>query len=127
MLRLQFETGKDKDTKTITSLRRENAHLESNITDLRTTKTRLEAARADMKALLIMLQSKIEEVDGLSDLVETPTIEPDDNIKTSTSTTPSSIEKLRFQAIRCKDQLSAIKKKLDFQHIELSEKVKTVT
>ena len=70
MLRLQFETGKDKDTKTITSLRRENAHLESNITDLRTTKTRLEAARADMKALLIMLQSKIEEVDGLSDLVE---------------------------------------------------------
>ena len=127
MLRLQFETGKDKDTKTITSLRRENAHLESNITDLRTTKTRLEAARADMKALLIMLQSKIEEIDGLSDLVETPFTEPDDNIKTSTATTPSSIEKLRFQAIRCKDQLSAIKKKLDFQHIELSEKVKTVT
>ena len=27
ILRLQFETGKDKDTKTITNLRRENAHV----------------------------------------------------------------------------------------------------
>ena len=113
--------------------------LESNITELETSKTKLEVARADMKTLLIMLQvcvslvdvrlpthnnhssitqKKIEEIRDIDD--ETDTTQDVNNYPTQT---PSSVQKLRTQAMKCKGQLSAIKKKLDFQEKELSSKV----
>ena len=60
------------------------------------------------------LQKKIQEINVLDN---------GDEMETTESITPTSVEKLRSQALRCQDQLSAIKIKLDFQQTQLSSKV----
>ena len=47
-------------------------------------------------------------------------------METTESIAPTSVEKLRSQALRCQDQLSAIKIKLDFQQTQLSSKVSSL-
>ena len=135
-LRMQFEMGKSKDTKTITNLRKENVEFESSISDLKSDQKSLETSREEIKILLKTLQNKICTIDlGVkgTGLVENNEFGSPVRIMQSASdiytrkiegsdSLMNSATKLKAQATKCSEHLSAIKIKIRFQADELNTK-----